>query len=164
VTTPGLEIDFAAAISASIDGLTAEMRADRRRKQDLAADVAYIETPPINFAATALPYTPGPGWGPNVGYNWAVQRITVGGFGATTDYLTAYRGTTTAHAGAGQNALYTFQEAVAGGVSTWHPGRTGLILKGQESLAFNGSITTGPFFVNIDVIQLTDAQLPYFLL
>jgi hypothetical protein len=160
---PGLEINFAANVSASIDGLTAELRADRRRKQELAADIAYIETPAITFAATAVPYAAGSGWGPNTGYSWAVQRITVSGFGATTDFLTAYRGNSTAHA-VGQNSLYTFQEAVAGGVSTWHPGRTGLILKGEESLVFNGTVTTGPFFVGIDVIQLTDAQLPYFLL
>lgn len=160
---PGLEINFAANVSASIDGLTAELRADRRRKQDLAADVAYIETDAITFTtSTTLPYMKS-GWGPNTGYAWAVQRMTVSGLGATSDFLTVYRGSSTAHA-QGQNALFTFQEAVAGGVAAWHPGRTGLVLKAEESLVFNGTITTGPFFVNVDVIQLTDAQLPYFLL
>ena len=159
---PGLEINFGAQVSASIDGLTAELRADRRRKAELAADVAFIEAPAIGFAANAVPYVAA-GWGPNTGYSWAVQRITVSGFGAVTDFLTAYRGNHTAHA-VGQNSLFTFQEAVAGGVSTWHPGRTGLVLTAEESLVFNGTVTTGPFFVNIDVIQLTDAQLPYFLL
>lgn len=93
-----------------------------------------------------------------------MQRITLSGFGATTDYVNLYRGTSTAQA-VGNNALFTFQEAVAGGVSTWHPGRTGLVLKAEESLVFGGSVSGGgTFFANIDVIQLTDAQLPYFLL
>lgn len=162
MTMPGLEINFAAAVSASIDELTAELRADRRRKQDLAADIAFVEAPPITF--TALPAIATGNWGPNTGYSWAVQRITLSGFGATTDYVTAYRGTTTA-ATVGNNALFTFQEAVAGGTSTWHPGRTGLVLKAEESLVFGGSVSGGgTFFANIDVIQLTDAQLPYFLL
>jgi hypothetical protein len=161
MTTPGLEIDLSAAISASISGLAAELRADRKRKEDLAADVAFIEAPPITF--TSLPASQS-GWGPNTGFNWAVQRVTISGFGATTDYVTAYRGTFTAQT-TGNNALYTFQEAVAGGAATWHPGRTGLVLKGEESLVFGGSISGGgTFYANIDVIQLTDAQLPYFLL
>lgn len=160
-TPPGLEIDFNAQVSASINSLTAELRADRHRKERLAADVAFIETPPISF--TAVPYAAA-GWGPNTGFNWAVQRITMSGFGATTDFVTAYRGTHTA-AALGNNALFTFQEAVAGGTATWHPGRTGLVLVGDESLVFNGTITGGgTFFANIDVIQLTDTQLPYFLL
>jgi hypothetical protein len=161
MTTPSLEIDFSAQVAAAINGLTAELYADRRRKEDLAADVAFIEAPPYTF--TAVPAAQG-GWGPNTGFSWAVQRITISGFGATTDYVTAYRGTVTAQT-VGNNALYTFQEAVAGGVATWHPGRTGLILKAEESLVFGGSISGGgTFFVNVDVIQVTDAQLPYFLL
>jgi hypothetical protein len=158
---PGLEINFAAQVAASIDGLTTELRADRRRKENLAADVSYIETPALSF--TAVPYAAGPAWGPNTGFSWAVQRITIAGFGALADYITAYRGTSTAFT-VGNNALYTFQEAVVGGVSTWHPGRTGLILKGEESLVFGGVFSGTIAFVNIDVIQLTDAQLPYFLL
>jgi len=160
-TTPTAGIELEASLALSVGDLIAEMRADRRRKEQLAADVAFIEAPPYSF--TAVPAAQS-GWGPNKGYNWAVQRITVSGFGATTDYVTAYRGTVTAQA-VGNNALYTFQEAVAGGVATWHPGRTGLVLKGDESLVFGGSVSGGgTFFASIDVVQLTDAQLPYFLL
>jgi hypothetical protein len=157
---PGLEIDFSAQVAASINGLTEELRADRRRKEDLAADVAFLETPPFSFAA--LPYAAA-GWGPNRGFNWAVQSMVVSGLGATGDFINVYRGTTTAHA-VGNNARFTFQTLVVGGVSAWHPGRTGFVLKGDESIVFAGSFTTGPVFVNVDVIQLTDAQLPYFLL
>jgi hypothetical protein len=158
---PGLEIDFSAQVAASIGGLTEELRADRLRRQNLAADVAYLETPPISF--TALPYA-AVGWGPNTGFNWAVQRVTMSGFGATTDYVNMYRGTITAQA-VGENGLYTFQVPVVGGLSEWKPGSKGLILKGDESLVFGGTITGGgTFFANVDVIQLTDAQLPSFLI
>ena len=160
MTTPGLDIDLSAQISASINGLTTELRRDRLRKENLAADCSYIETPPIYF--NAVPYAAA-GWGPNTGFSWAIQRVTVAGLGATTDFLTVYRGTAAA-AAAGNNALYTLQEAVAGGVATWHPGRTGLILKADESLVFAGTFTGTTCFVNIDAIQLTDANLPYFLL
>jgi len=158
--SPAIEADVSARIWASLDGLVTEMRAERKRMQDLAAEIAYISAPAIAF--TAVPYAP-PGWGPNTGYNWAVQRITLSGFGATTDYITAYRGNSTAHAVAAQ-ALYTFQEAVAGGASAWHPGRTGLVLKGDESIVFGGTFTGTQMVASIDVIQLTDAQLPGFLL
>jgi hypothetical protein len=157
----GLTADFSLKLSASIDSMTAVMRADLKRKQDMAADVSYIETPALSF--TSLPFVAGSGWGPNTGFHWAVQRMTIAGLGATTDYAIAYRGTASAHA-VGNNALYTFQELVAGGTATWHPGRTGLILKGQESLVFGGTFTGTTGFISIDVIQLTDAQLPYFLL
>jgi hypothetical protein len=157
----GLTADFSLKLSASIDSMTAVMRADLKRKQDMAADVSYIETPAL--ALTALPFVAGIGWGPNTGYSWAVQRMTVAGLGATTDYVIAYRGTSAAQA-TGNNALYTFQELVAGGTSTWHPGRTGCILKAEESLVFTGTFTGTQAFVSIDVIQLTDTQLPYFLL
>jgi hypothetical protein len=160
VTMPMLETDFNLRVCASLDGLTSEMRADRMRKQQLAAEVAYIDAPAISFGA--LPYAPA-GWGPNSGYNWAIQRVTMSGFGATTDYITVYRGNSTGFA-VGAYALYTFQEAVSGGVATWHPGRTGLVLKGDESIVFGGTFTGTTAYANIDVVQLTDAQLPYFLL
>jgi hypothetical protein len=158
--TPGLSLDVAAQLCVSLDSLAAEMQRTRRSRENLAADVAFIETPPITF--TAVPAAAS-GWGPNTGYSWAVQRITVSGFGATTDYLNVYRGTNVAQA-AGNNGLFTFQEAVAGGMATWHPGRTGLLLKAEESLVFAGTFTGTTAFANVDVIQLTDAQLPYFLL
>jgi hypothetical protein len=164
VTTPGLEIDASAQLALSINGLAAQMAADRRWRADLAADVSFVQAPP--FTVASLPAVAGSQWGPNTGFNWAVQRISVSGFGATTDYVNAYRGTTAAQA-VGNNALYTFQEAVAGAVSTWHPGRTGLVLRGDESLCFAGTFTgsaSAPLYFCIDVIQLTDAQLPYFLL
>ena len=157
----GLSADFAVSLTASINGLAAEMRSARRARENLAADVSYVETPPIAFAA--LPYAAA-GWGPNTGFSWAVQRVTVSGFGALSDFVNMFRGTNVAQA-VGNNGLFTFQTAVVGGMAEWKPGRTGCILKAEESLVFGGTITGGAtFFVNVDVIQVTDAHLPYFLL
>lgn len=156
-----VELDISAELSASITGLTEQLRADSERKLQLAQDVSYIEAPAIQL--TSLPGLQA-GWGPNTGYVWAVQRMTVVGFGATTDLVTAYR----ANSPAGlvmQNALYSFSPSAVGAVSTWHPGRTGLILQAEESLGFAGTFTgAGPLIVAIDLIQLQLSKLPYFLL
>jgi len=154
------ELDFHADLSAAIGGLTAEMRAERERKLQLALDVSYISAPAMQFSA--LPGQPD-AWGPKTGYAWAVQRVTVAGLGATSDFAIAYRGKSTNDAQP-QNALFTFQEAVAGGTATWHPGRTGLILKGNEGLVFGGTFTGSKLVVSIDVIQLAISKLAYFLL
>jgi len=160
VTTPGAEVDLSVSLSAAIGGLTAEMQAERMRKLHLAQDVAYIEAPVISGAAVPLIQ---PGWGPNTSYVWAVQRMTVAGLGATTDYLTAYRGQSAVGAQV-QNALFTFAIPATGQVATWHPGRTGLILQAEESLVFNGTFTGSQLAVSVDVIQLHVDKLPYFLL
>jgi hypothetical protein len=49
-------------------------------------------------------------------------------------------------------------------VATWHPGRTGLILKPEETLTFGGTFTGTGLFISFDVIQLHVSKLPYFLL
>lgn len=46
----------------------------------------------------------------------------------------------------------------------WHPGRTGLLLKPNQSLIIAGGTTGNTYTVNVDVIQVTDDQLPRFLL
>ncbi len=84
----------------------------------------------------------------------------------STDLLTVYRGHTSADAD-GQNALNEWGGGATPSLATqpWHPGRTGLILMPEESLVFNGTLTSATqYFVNVDVIQLNLEQLPYFLL
>jgi len=164
ISFPGLSVDLVAGLSAAIGENTRALRDAARQRQRLFEDVAYIDD--VAFATGAFPYAPpGDQFGPNVGYWWAVQRITMAGFGATTDFINLYRSS----AGAitvPNKALFTFQEAVAGGVATWHPGRTGLLLNGKSaaSLAVNGTFTGAVLTVNCDVIQVTDAQLAAFLL
>ena len=157
---PGIEADANVGLHIAVGNLVSEMRREAQRKAQLACDVSYVSAPAISLSS--LPVATA-NWGPGKGWAWAVQRITVAGFGATTDFVIAYRGESTTDAVAA-NALYTFQEAVAGGTSTWHPGRTGLVLRGDESLVFGGTLTGTTGVVSVDVIQLADAKMPYFLL
>lgn len=157
---PGIEASANAGLHLAVGNLVSELRAEAQRKARLAADVSYIKTPGQSFAS--LPGTTS-NWGPGIGYCWAVQRITVAGFGATTDFVIAYRGNSNTDA-IPMNALFTFQETVAGGTSTWHPGRTGLVLTGDESLVFGGTFTGTACVISIDAIQLTNEKMAYFLL
>ena len=160
---PGIEADIGVGLHVALGNLVNEMTAERQRKERLALDVSYITAPGTSFSA--LPGATAD-WGPKRGWAWAVQRITVSGFAATTDFVTAFRGTSTSDT-VPAHALFTFQEAVAGGVSTWTPGRTGLILRGRESLVFGGTFTgsvAAPLVISVDAVQLAEAKLPYFLL
>lgn len=157
---PGLEADASVGLHIAVGNLVSELQAEARRKAQLAADVSYVSAPAISLSS--LPVATA-NWGPGKGWAWAVQRITIAGFGATTDFVIAYRGNSTTDA-IGANATFTFQEAVAGGTSTWHPGRTGLVLRGDESIVFGGTITGTACVASIDVIQLAESKLPYFLL
>ena len=159
---PGIEADATVGLHIALGNLVSEMTAERMRKERLALDVSYLSAPAVSSGV--LPFAT-PQWGPASGWAWAVQRITVAGFGATTDFIIAYRGNNANSDSVPDNALFTFQEAVAGGTATWHPGRTGLVLRGEESLVFGGTLTGGgQLVVSCDVIQLSMAKLPYFLL
>lgn len=156
----GLELDVGAQLAVSITTLADELHSERQRKIQLAQDVSYIQTPVITGAA--VPLVP-PAWGPKTSYAWGVQRITLSGLGATTDLVTAYRGKS-ANDLVPQNALFTFTIAVAGAVATWHPGRTGCLLVGNEGLVFGGTFTGTQLVAAVDVIQLHLDKLPYYLL
>lgn len=156
----GLEVDVGVQLAASITTLSDELRTERQRKIQLAQDVAYIQAPVI--AGPAVPLVP-PTWGPKTGYAWGVQRITLSGLGATTDFVTAYRGKSPNDL-VPQNALFTFTITTAGAVATWHPGRTGCVLVGNEGLVFGGTFTGAQLVAAVDVIQLQLDKLPYYLL
>jgi hypothetical protein len=159
---PGIEADATVGLHIALGNLVSEMTAERMRKERLALDVSYLSAPAVSSGV--LPFAT-PQWGPASGWAWAVQRITVAGFGATTDFVIAFRGNNANSDSVPDNALFTFQEAVAGGTATWHPGRTGLVLRGEESLVFGGTLTGGgQLVVSCDVIQLSMSKLPYFLL
>lgn len=168
MSAPSLDLDVGiwARLCAALDGNTAAIRQAEARKQQMAQAVSYVNVRPGQFAGSALAVGgEAAGIGrPMHGYNWAVQRLVVAGLG-TSDYLTAYRGHTVSDV-QGQNALYTFTVSVSGAVATWHPGRTGLVLLGREKMGivWGGSSSSGAITVSADVIQVTDEQLPYFLL
>ena len=148
-------------LSVSLRGLAAEMAADREWRDRLAQGIMPIEVPAIGaFTAAQTPYLQGT-WGPNTGYAWAVQRITVGPLGALTDAVTVYKGRSAADIQS-QNALFTFTNQ-ATGFGTWHPGTAGLILMPDESIVVAGTITGVNPMLNWDAIQMESWFLPHFL-
>lgn len=160
----GIGAGVAATLEVSLHRLAAALDRQERRRQQIAADIMYI--PGLTFPAftsAQLPFAPGSAWGPRPGYWWAVQAVRVAGL-ATADVLTLYRGSSK-EAAVAENALNTFIPAAAGAVANWHPGHTGLLLSGQDnaSLIFAGTLA-GTATVNLDVIQVTDAQVPYLCL
>ena len=164
MASDGIGAGVAATLEVSLGKLVAALDRQERRRQQMAADLTYVPGltfPP--FASAALPFSPGAAWGPRPGYWWAVQAIRVAGL-VTADALTVYRGNSAAAAVAA-NGLHTFTVAVNGAIADWPPGSSALLLNGQDqsSLVFAGTLA-GTATVNLDVIQMTEAQLPYFLM
>lgn len=159
-----LDLEAAVQLSAAIGANTAALQQAEKRKRDLAASVSYIDEMAFSFTSLTAPALLEADKRPKTGYWWAIQRVSIAGLGATTDFVNLWRADSPAGAGAGQKALNTFQIAVAGGIANWHPGRTGLLLRARQGLAATGTFTGTQAIVSFDFIQVTDEQLPYFLL
>ena len=157
----GLTAYAAGQLCASLDGFAAELRIQNQRRQRLAANLWPVVAPPVSL--TGLPALRSADGGPNTGYFWAIQRITVGPFGAGTDLITVYRGASVNDVQP-QNALNSFFTAQAGAFVPWHVGGKGLILRGDESLVFAGTITGLSPIANIDAHQGTLAVLSDYIL
>lgn len=161
----GVRAGAAATLEVSLGRLARALESEQRRRANLAAAVSYIPGIAFKpFTGASLPAVPGAGTWPTPGYTWAVQAIRMAGLGVA-DVVNLYRGTD-AHAAVDNNALWTFTVPVAGAVSAWHPGGKGLLLSGngQAALLFAGTSASGALTVNMDVIQIADAQLPFYLL
>jgi hypothetical protein len=154
-------LDLTVSLTAALESHAAALTQQKRDRDRMFADVSYMEPPAITTAI--LPYATPADSGPKHGFWWAVQRVVVAGFGATTDVVTAYRGSSAADV-VPQNALFTFTIPVAGAVSTWHPGRTGCILARNRRLVFAGTFTGTLLVASYDVIQVTDEHMPALLL
>lgn len=157
----GVQVDAAAQLLASIGSLTAELREHNARARRLAAQLYPVVAPPVSLSG--LPALRSADGGPNTGYFWAIQRITVGPFGAGTDLITVYRGANVNDVQP-QNALNSFFTAQVGAFVPWHVGGKGLILRGDESLIFAGTITGASPIANIDAHQGTLAVLTDYIL
>lgn len=166
-----LDVQAAAALSASIGGLAAQLARRDQYLADLAEGISCPEAPAISFLGSAAPggfggaYAP-PSWGPTYGFTWFVQMITVGPLGSG-DTLAIYRGRTTADNE--DQRLKNELIGTNGGWQIWHPGRTGFSLRGgRDGVVFDGgsgTLTSGTrYFVNIDVIQVADRHLAQFLM
>lgn len=157
-------LDF--ELHATLDGLAARLAAEPHghrgggqvADRHWAAELWYVSAPLLAFLGSAAPFA-NSAWGPNTGYAWAVQRLTVAGL-ATTDSATVYRGYSTADA-VPQNIV---APPLVPSAPTYNPGKTGLILMGDQSLVFGGTLTAGTLYVvSADVIQVTLDRLPRFM-
>lgn len=150
-------LDVWAKIGVRLEGLTAELTEQRNAQARAWQEIRFIPIDPLQVAFAALPAvltTTVKG-----GFTWAVQRISIAGIGASPDTISLYRGAAPS-AVVPQNFLNTLSAAVP----AWHPGRTGLLLKPNQSLVIAGGTTGNTYTVNVDVIQVTDDQLPRFLI
>ena len=156
-----VQASLTAGLEASMTGLTGELAKEREWREAIQQGIAWIEVPAIGaFTPSQAPYIQ-PGWGPALGFVWAVQRITPSAL-AATDVLQVYRGSSTADV-VGQNELNTWTAPQDNG-RAWNPGRTGCLLNQRQSLIFTGTLGGGPYYANCDVIQIETWLLPYFLL
>ena len=156
------EPGFTVELSLSLKAVAGALERDREWREALAAAICPIEVPAIgSFLPAAAPYLQGT-WGPNDGWAWAIQRLTVASL-STGDSMLVYRGASTADANGTQNLLQGFQGS-AGAVQAWTPGRSGCILAANQNLIVSGTLTGGPYMLNADVIQIETWAVPYFLL
>jgi len=156
------EPGFALELSVSLRAVAGALEQDREWRERLAAAICPIEVPAIgSFLPAAAPYLQGT-WGPNDGWAWAIQRLTVASL-STGDSMLVYRGASTADANGTQNLLQGFQGSAAA-VQAWTPGRSGCILAANQNLIVSGTLTGGPYMLNADVIQIETWAVPYFLL
>ncbi len=160
-SAPGLEIGAMAQLCAQLGSVAGELAEQNKRRRKLAASLWPVHAPAIPLAA--LPVVRTSDGGPNTGYFWAVQRITVGPIGAGTDLITVYRGTSVLDVQP-QNALNSFFSSQAGAFVPWHVGGKGLILMPDECLIFAGTITGANPMANLDAHQgMADVLVDYIL-
>jgi hypothetical protein len=158
VAGPGFEVD----LSLSLRAVAGQLERDRDWRERLAAAITSLEVPAIGaFTPAQTPYLQGT-WGPNDGWAWAVQRLTVASL-VTGDSMLIYRGASVSDANGSQNLLQGFQ-AANGPVQAWTPGRSGCMIMANQNLIVAGTLTGGPYILNVDVIQVEAWAVPYFLL
>lgn len=154
------ELDMSARLCAGIEDLAAKMAARQDFLDRLSRAVHWVPAPAMPLSA--LPYVPPANGGPGMNFAWAIQRVTVGPIGATSDAVTIYKGRSVVDV-APQNALFTFSGA-AGAFPVWTPGHSGAVLQQGESLIAAGAITGTNPVLCWDVIILDIDILPLFLL
>jgi hypothetical protein len=155
------QIAVTARMCAALDLLSNRL-AERQDFMTRLAD-AFWQMPVPPLPLTSLPVNR-PDTGPMTGYFWAVQRITVGPIGTTTDSIHIYKSHSTVEQQS-QTALNTLTGATSapGAFLTWNPGRTGCLLLPDEKIGASGTIT-GPLpTLNWEVIQGEMWALPLFL-
>jgi hypothetical protein len=104
----------------------------------------------IATAAVLLPPAGDQPIGPDIGFAWAVQRISADGL-AAADVLTVYRNSVTPRNKLGQITA----------ARSFHEGSKGAILRGRESLLIVGTAltATGDIAINGEAIEVSEADL-----
>lgn len=150
-------LDVWAKLGVRIESLTSELRAQREERARLWAEIRFVPLNPVQAPFASLPALMAVT--PKHGFTWAVQRVTVAGIGASPDTVSVYRGASLSDV-VPQNLLNVLTAASP----TWHPGGKGLLLKPSQTLIIAGGTTGNTYTLSADVIQVSDDQLPYYLL
>lgn len=153
----GPALDAWLKLGVQIESNTAELRRQREEREQLWQEISYVPIDPLQVAFASLPAVFHTAC--KTGFTWAVQAVSVAGFASATDTLTIYRGAAPYDA-VPQNQRQVMSESLY----TWHPGRTGFLLKPSQTLVVGGGTSGSTYTVNFDVIQVSDAKLPFFLL
>lgn len=161
--TAGFDFSLRASLDAMANGAAAAggAAAGGLRVADpwQAAELWYIEIPASQFLGSAAPFIKAL-WGPNTGYAWAIQRLTVAGL-AGTDSMLIYRGYSGAADIQPQNIAGPPLTAAA---PTINPGKSGLVLMPEQSLVFAGTLTGASVYtVSGNAVQMTLDRLPRYL-
>jgi hypothetical protein len=150
-------LDVWAKVGVRLEGLTAELAAQRIEQARAYEDISFRPIQPLQFLGSAAPAVL-PVFVP-LGWNWAVQAIVCNGLSGA-DSMIVFRGAAPSSA-VPQNQLGILTPAAP----MLHRGGKGTLLKAQQSLVFGGTLTGGTTYtVNIDVIEVADARLPRFLM
>lgn len=150
-------LDVWAKIGVRLESLTAELAAQREARSLLWQELRFVPLNPVQAAFASLPVVMAVT--PKGGFTWAVQRVTVAGIGASPDVVSVYRG-----ASAADVVPQNFLNVLTAAAPTWHPGGKGLLLKPSQTLILAGGTTGNTYTLSADVIQVSDDQLPYYLL
>ena len=104
----------------------------------------------VASTAVTLPATGAERLGPDIGFAWAVQRITAYGL-STNDVLSVYR----------NSSIDSNFIGIITPTSPFHIGKLGLILRGDEQIIVTGtSLTaTGTITINGDALQTAELDI-----
>lgn len=158
-----LEVDAMAELTVQFRALATHAAARAQSDRRAAEAIRVVPIQPQGAAPVSGAFTISSAsnvLGPNTGYAWAVQSLSVAGLGSA-DTASLYIGPATATAVAPNN----FKQAFTAAAPAWQPGRTGLILNQGDTLVLAGTGLTSPLVtLTGQVIVMESWLLPLFLL
>lgn len=152
--TGGFDLQILAGLSASINGLSDQMRRQQDEREQLTQNIRYISNIPYGqITTTGVAYDQPDRMGPRRGFAWDVRRITTTTFSAGTInwYVDAV---------ADNNIVMVFTTA---GVSLLGSGQI-VIQDGQRLIAQATGSLTGNVSLSIGVVEVAQQWLGAYLL